>query len=128
MAAIGGLPPIHPKGGRRLRMKDIMNEEQPGVNGRNSGTCYYVVLHRPVGSNTWTPFPISEEENPARNFFASWYKANAFIAMVVGKGYGVYLHGEKRVVGVELAVGEVVLNYGEPIVTVNPPYIRRPEL
>ena len=40
---------------------------------------YYVILARPQGSQTWTPLPISQEENETGNFFTSAMKAKSWI-------------------------------------------------
>jgi hypothetical protein len=34
-------------------------------------TCYYTILSRPLGSQTWTPVPSGAFQDPKGNFFAN---------------------------------------------------------
>jgi len=72
-------------------------------------THYYVILARPQGSQTWTPLPISEEENGAGNYFASAMKAQSWLTNCAKPWHQkVFLSGPQIEVENEFKIGRVV--------------------
>lgn len=72
-------------------------------------THYYVILARPQGSQTWTPLPISQEENGAGNFFASAIKAQSWLTNCAKPWHRkVFLSGPQIEVENEFKIGRVV--------------------
>lgn len=72
-------------------------------------TLYHVILHRPQGSQTWTPINIPFFLNTAENYFGSERAAQRWIDHDMPNNYRT-----KKVIGgvvpVEFKIGRVVID------------------
>lgn len=76
-------------------------------------TLYCLILYRPQGSKTWTPY-----ENFVRdtgNFFGNREKAVDFARKLMSENRQEYMFGENRYVPLEFNVGSVVLEKTAPV-------------
>lgn len=68
---------------------------------------YYVVVYRPKGSKTWTPYSI--EGSSTGNFFATACGAKGCATYLSTLGLKTVLLGTQHTVPMEFGVGEVSL-------------------
>lgn len=78
-------------------------------------TIYYVILHRPQGSKTWTPLPMPER--CAGNFFASLEDLKRTIHLITENGHSTYLPGPGKSVPTEFRPGQVCVCNDDPWLT-----------
>lgn len=89
-----------------------LEEIQPNTNTAMK-TCYYVILYRPKGSSTWTPY--GKSVCACNNFFASRSLAERTISDFVQAGETTYLPGPKHRVPIEFTIGQVTINDDTPV-------------
>lgn len=75
-------------------------------------TLYFLLLYRPNGSKTWTPYDCTDAK--AGNFFTSLRSAMAYARIQSAKGYRVWLVGDKQWATLEFKVASVHLAGPEP--------------
>ena len=66
---------------------------------------YYVILSRPKGSKTWTPFRVKDQL--AGNFFATVKMARRIIDYLIESGHVTRLFASQKLVRTEFSVGQV---------------------
>lgn len=73
-------------------------------------TQYFVVLYRPVGSRTWTPFRC---DRASGNFFAAKASAEQWVIELAKIGCSSYIPATGGIVGTEFKIGRVTVE-GDP--------------
>lgn len=71
---------------------------------------YYVILYRPRGSKTWTPFALDYNESPAGNYFVTQDRAIQIVRRLIKQKHRSYLPGKREWVLTEFATGAVMFN------------------